>query len=110
MASNFFRKWFQKKSPFEALVHAAKIDRKRRPLRQRCRPQVEHMEDRITPNSYTPTNTADLTFTSVDPNTGVITGGTGNTFITLRSAVIAANAHAGADTIALVANATYTLS
>ena len=82
-------------------------------LRQEARhlrtPAVERLEDRLVLTTYTPTTTADLTFTSVNSATGVITGGTGNTFITLRSAIIAANNNPGADTINVPAG-TYTLS
>ena len=59
--------------------------------------------------TYTPTTISDLTFTSVNSANGVITGGTGNGQVTLRSAFIAANAHAGADQINIPAG-TYTLS
>lgn len=50
---------------------------------------------------YIPTTTADLTFTSVNSANGVITGGTGNGQVTLRSAVIAANAAGGTNSINL---------
>ena len=54
------------------------------------------------PRTYVPHyRRFDPSLTSVDSTTGVITGGTGDGFVTLRSAVIAANAHAGADSIML---------
>src|SRR5438552_13537332 len=63
--------------------------------------------------TYTPTTTTDFPVTgagvSVNSTTGVITGGTGNGQVTLRSAISAANANAGADTINLPTG-TYTLT
>src|SRR4051794_15443881 len=69
----------------------------------RFRPRVEALEERLTPNTYTPTITTDPAVSgvgiSVNATNGVITGGAGNGQVSLRSAVVAANAHAGADTI-----------
>jgi hypothetical protein len=62
--------------------------------------------------TFTPTSTSDFPVTgtgiSVNTATGVISGGSGNGLITLRSAVIAANANSGS-TINLPAG-TYTLT
>jgi co-chaperonin GroES (HSP10) len=105
MRFNIWRKWLQ--------LTIQNIRRGRRSLRKRLvrsfKPQFSTLEDRVTPATYTPTTTSDLTFTSVNPATGAITGGTGNGQITLRSAFIAANANAGTDTINIPAG-TYTLS
>jgi Bacterial Ig-like domain len=79
-----------------------------RPREPRC--PVESLEQRLALATFTPTTFSDLTFTSVNSATGVISGGTGNGQVTLRSAVIASNANGvGADTINLNAG-TYTLS
>jgi len=60
--------------------------------------------------TYTPTISSDPAVSGgVNSANGVITGGAGNGQVSLRSAVIAANAHAGFDTITL-GNGTYTLT
>src|SRR4051812_2498806 len=99
MSFNEWRQWLDQ--TFRSL-------RRRNPPHRRgpqrpFRPQVLRLEDRVTPTTYTPTTTSDLTFTSVNSSTGVITGGAGNGQVTLRSAFMAANAHAGPDTISVPA-------
>ena len=62
--------------------------------------------------TYTPTIFTDPPISgagiSVNTTNGVITGGAGNGQVSLRSAIFAANNHAGADTITLAAG-TYLL-
>src|SRR5262245_50729612 len=83
--------------------------------RGRCRftPRLVGLEDRVTPTTYAPTSFQDFPVTgtgiSVNSSTGVITGGAGDGQVTLRSAIVAANANAGADTINLAAG-TYQLT
>jgi len=61
-------------------------------------------------NNYSPTIFTDPAVSGgVNATTGVISGGAGAGQVSLRSAVIAANAHAGADAITL-GTGTYTLS
>jgi hypothetical protein len=64
-------------------------------------------------NTYTVTSLTDHPVSgagiSVNASTGMITGGSGNGLVTLRSAIIASNNNAGADVISLV-NGTYLLS
>src|SRR5215212_6780998 len=64
-------------------------------------------------NTYTVTSTVDHPISgagiSVNSTTGVITGGSGNGLVTLRSAVYAANQSAGPHTINLASSA-YTLT
>ena len=83
--------------------------------RQRFRPQVEALEERLTPTTYTPTTLTDFAIGSaanVNSSNGQILAGAGTGQVTLRSAVIAANAHGGADIITFNAavGTTYTLT
>ncbi len=85
----------------------------RRPIRShRFRPELLRLEDRLTPANITPTTFSDFAVTGGVSATGVITGGAGDGLITLRSAVIAANAadaSGGTSTITLNAG-TYQLT
>src|SRR5207247_8853951 len=94
----FHPQWQQRLSRVFNSFSRSKGRKKYRPV-QSTRLGVETLEKRVTPTTYTPTTTSDLTFTSVNSANGVITGGTGNGQVTLRSAFIAANAHSGTDTI-----------
>lgn len=77
---------------------APRRGRRTPPLPCSVRPRLEVLEDRITPNTYTPTVFTD----------GVSSGGTVNT---LRDAVLAANKDGGTDTDVIQLQAgTYTLS
>src|SRR5882724_1270705 len=77
-----------------------------------CASTLLGVASNINAATFTPTSTGDFPVTgvgiSVNTGTGVIVGGAGNGAITLRSAVIAANANAGS-TINLSAG-TYTLA
>ena len=103
----FFSQWFKwLKNTFVATKRAGC-----RPIRRnRFRPECLLLEDRLAPAVFTPTTTSDLAISSlgVVNSAGEITD-QGNA-ITLRSAVIAANATSGPDTIVLTASQTYTLS
>ena len=92
MRFNIWRKWLQQT--------IQNIRRGRRSLRKRFvrgfKPLLGTLEDRVTPSTYTPTTTSDLTFTTVDSNTGVDHRWHGAmAHVTLRSAFMAADAHAG---------------
>ena len=90
--------------------------RRRDLLTRRFRPRVEALEERLTPNAYTPTIATDPPISgagiSVSSINGVITGGAGNGQVSLRSAVFAANAHGGSNTITFnqAVGTTYTLT
>src|SRR4051812_47895733 len=70
---------------------------------------AERLEQRMLLTTYTPNTTTDFAFSSVNNINGVISGGPGNGQITLRSAIVAANNNAGADSV-FVAAGTYTLA
>jgi Bacterial Ig-like domain (group 3)/FG-GAP-like repeat len=67
----------------------------RKPIRSRPSLRLVELEDRAVPATFTPTTTLDLDTTGVDLATGKLPTGE----ITLRSAILAANAIEGLDTI-----------
>ncbi len=77
----------------------------RKPIRSRLPLRFVELEDRAVPATFTPTTFADLDTMGVDLATGKLPTGE----ITLRSAILAANATVGADSI-ILPNGTYFLT
>src|SRR5262245_52669929 len=102
MLSGTWRKWLNE-------IRRTSPKRKQPSRRASSKLTLEMLEQRITPRTDQPNTTTDFAFTNVDPATGAITAGASVGSITLRSAIFAANAHAGTDTINIPAG-TYTLA
>src|SRR5581483_3685966 len=90
--------------PIRSWLPAWLVPARRRPIRRPVRLTVDRFEDRTVPAAFTVTTVDDpspLSLSQIDSATGVITDAASPDYgqVTLRSALLAANATAGSDTI-----------